>query len=236
MNRRDHARPAGLTLLELLVVIAMCGALAALLLPLLHTARGNARHVLCVNNLKQIGTGMHVYNLMYQFRPSDSVSVGGAPLGDEQTSHLWSGNLNARRGLGLLANEFIEEPRVFFEMESNWARMVGPAGWTAEDGTLNFENPNASVMSSYVYRQNFGRRPLREAEGQATALVTEYTLLNAGRWNHGGSGAHILFADSRVSWQPAKDVYDLQRFDWFTLAAIDLAGKSGWENALDPLP
>ena len=51
----------GFTLVELLVVIAIIGALVALLLPTIQSARGSARRTQCVNNLRQIGIGMHQY-------------------------------------------------------------------------------------------------------------------------------------------------------------------------------
>ncbi len=49
------------TLVEMLVVIAIVGILAALLLPALSRAKAEARRATCLNNLSQLTKGMHMY-------------------------------------------------------------------------------------------------------------------------------------------------------------------------------
>jgi len=84
--RRSHG-----PLVMVLVVVAILGAflmcvgfMAALLLPAVGSARGAARRMQCINNLKQIGLAMHNYHSTFDcFPPAYVADENGKPM------HSW---------------------------------------------------------------------------------------------------------------------------------------------------
>ncbi len=92
LTRSDMRRTA-FTLVEILVVVAIIGAVLAIMLPAIQAARGAARKSQCANNLKQIGIGMQSYVLAQRAFPPGYVSDVLPDLDDKGPGWAWGAML-----------------------------------------------------------------------------------------------------------------------------------------------
>jgi prepilin-type N-terminal cleavage/methylation domain-containing protein/prepilin-type processing-associated H-X9-DG protein len=76
MKTKVNHMQNGFTLVELLVVIAIIGILIAMLLPAVQQVREAARRSTCLNNLRQIGIGVHNFESAYMHAPSSVRPAG----------------------------------------------------------------------------------------------------------------------------------------------------------------
>jgi prepilin-type N-terminal cleavage/methylation domain-containing protein len=71
---------AGFTLVEIMIVVAIIGLLAAIAVPNFVQARNNARASVCVNNLRQIDSAKEQYALENDLDDNDALPNGGGDL------------------------------------------------------------------------------------------------------------------------------------------------------------
>jgi prepilin-type N-terminal cleavage/methylation domain-containing protein len=107
LSKRER-NERGFTLVELLVVIAIIGILVALLLPAVQAAREAARRAQCVNNLKQLALGCHLYL-------------------DANRVFPYGGKVSNQMSWRCYILPYIEESTLFAEMQANNAFLDGSA-------------------------------------------------------------------------------------------------------------
>ena len=88
-------KPEAFTLIELLIVIAIIAILAAMLMPVLSSAKDRADQVYCLNNMRQWALAFHMYcddNNGYVPDEGDTaepITYGGAPNATDNYDYAW---------------------------------------------------------------------------------------------------------------------------------------------------
>jgi prepilin-type processing-associated H-X9-DG protein len=153
----------GITALDILVVVSVIGALVALLLPAVSTARETGRRMTCRNNLKQILIAMHNYHDVFSTFPAGWMAVDS----EATTGPFY--------GWQTVLLPFLEEMNLYDEIDFGQPLFSARQGGKLTSGTLRTTKLKALRCPSDVtpdvnsfrsdwatsnYSGNFGSLPL----------------------------------------------------------------------------
>ncbi len=169
VSSKGRVRPA-FTLIELLVVIAIIALLVGILLPSLSSARNQAKAVVCMSNLRQLGVQLAIYQNKFDHLPP--VRLKESPVGGtmETYYHKLTG-YDFRRA----------KPRWQWFLTEEIGPVVDPDRYRTEDAFNDsmvidndyFECPSLSGFTNDVRNGAFGYNG---------------TYLGNSRTNNGGTG------------------------------------------------
>jgi len=185
----------GLTLLELLVVMAVIAILFALLLAGLHRARALARAVACRNNLRQWGTA----TLLFAADNGDKLPKDGSASGTD-TNHGWY--IDLPRVLGL--PPYCEMPwRTNKDIDPGPCIWICPANDRRSNGKLLFHY----CLNRHVNETGAGNQIMLGSIPKPTATVWLFDnggSIPVAQWNNvhtnlHNQGAQFVFLDGHVA-------------------------------------
>ena len=218
MFNRSKAPRGAFTLIEILVVIGIIALLSAILFPALAKARENGRKVVCVSNMKSLGTAFSLYAQDYGNRYPFAAQLqkwadggawvaggeGGVPKDYNGTSEF--GLANPTTFETIAGHEAYPEKGALFPYSKSAQIYVCPS---AKDGNVKklSYSMNCAVAGIAITR-------IREAD-KIVLLVDEGDTINDGYlWatnnsgstdslfkGHNGSG-NLLFTDGHVKSYP----------------------------------
>ncbi len=159
---RSRVKTSGFTLVELLVVIAIIGVLVALLLPAVQAAREAARRSQCVNNLKQLGLGVHNYESAHKELPYNRFTGNYQYVNDTTWGAATGTNSKAWSWLASIL-PYIEQQAIYAQGDvpkamftnSSAVRAVIPA-FSCPSDTLQAVNPIQRYNGPYIARGAMG--------------------------------------------------------------------------------
>lgn len=204
----------GLTLVEVLVVIAIIGTLVALLLPAVQAAREAARRFQCTNNLKQIGLALHSYQTTHSMFPPSFCVRPGTTLATNNGSWSIHGRILP-----------------YLEQSNAYSRVRLDLAWDAQ---LNSGVPTLRIPT-YLCPSEMHDQVRVDARGNPYVYPQNYGF-NLGSWliyhpvtRERGDG--VFYVNSRT--RPADIADGLSN----TLGAADVkAFTSYFRNTADPGP
>lgn len=183
---------SGVTLLEILVVISIIGALSGMLLPSLANAREAARRTVCVSHLKHIGSGMFSYA-----HDANDMGPQVMPRAGTRSPRSMLSRTGKYVNLGLLLeNDLAKDPQVFFcPSQKKFSYASNPEYL-----------PAATVSGSYAYAVHIAaeQSPLLGSVRHLALASDDFAARlgakkGVGAYSH-RVGYNVLYTDGSAAW------------------------------------
>jgi prepilin-type N-terminal cleavage/methylation domain-containing protein/prepilin-type processing-associated H-X9-DG protein len=225
-------RPAGFTLVELLVVISIITALAALLLPVLAQAREEGRRVTCISNLRQISQAHLMYVQDWEEHLAPWYLSGPPPQVSSMFPFVTWPPRDETAGPVCFWTEYLQpylrSTAVLHDPSLAWAgtwpgtRLADYALCTWGCGGQGTpEHPHWCWAGPQMGLAAV-RRPAETAHVMDGVTTTQIASREQGRHR---DGTNVSFLDGHVRWLPAGEIARLDTdgrgFYWLRYAAAD---------------
>jgi len=160
-------------------VIAIIAVLAGLLLPVLARAKGKAKDIACVNNLKQIGVAVRMFADENDGMLPDAEQLPSAPA--DPTKPL-------PRICDLLARQLGYNTNAMPQVQTVFRCALDNVGRFEQNG------------SSYEWNANYGGRPVDSPRHSTNPIGDAPLMYDYENFHVGGTNGtkHFLFADYHV--------------------------------------
>lgn len=230
----------GMTLVEVLVVIAIIGLLIAMLLPAVQSVRESARRTHCANNLTQLVKGMHRHASSHGAFPAGTTFPGVTPT-SANTSWCRGGSSDGYAPWTVAALPFIEQQSLYDKFTISTASTAGR--FMIDTFTVPLPNGNPaniiplsllqcpSDASTWALRNNyFGV----QGSGTVPSCTNNSTPANSGTRRFFING--VMYANSRTSFahilDGASHVFALGETCWWGMIFTTSNGQEQFSNWL----
>jgi prepilin-type N-terminal cleavage/methylation domain-containing protein/prepilin-type processing-associated H-X9-DG protein len=178
-------KSSGFTLLELLVVIAIISTLASFLLPAVSKARGDAKRINCVSNMKQVGMAFHLYTQDY----------------NDLLPHEDDGDSQPPYGCG-----WFDRIDPYLYLSDNYTKLKQCPSFSGDITEYHSYKMNSLLESDALPNPTPFRNILTIPEPSKTVLLFDSIINTQIKGQLGSlidrhnSGTNILFIDCHINW------------------------------------